>query len=504
MRRQDGQGTIEYVGIVLVGVLIISLLVSSGVGSSVSAGALRAVKCVVAASSGCDGGEDGDGGDGGGAGDGRDAVAAGNPPGRNSPVGDGSESDGETEGGPKFSQKRRIPNFFREDPTLGPEPASTVEPTKVLCEHGSLPVGDHCQANPLLFAGTETEAEMFVAAAKAAEEAEELSENIITAESWLYNIELLEAFRDGVGTDENGNPIAKRGLLLTAPFVAMLGPQALLALAALAVGILAWHLLSGNNTEPPPPAQTSPLESGFASSTLLWTAPHATPTGTTVPAPPLWLAPVPTHTVAPEARHALDEIPTYRAGPVARRDWATEVARIAAANPLTENLTADDALAVADYTGSWALDLNNYLRGRETGASRGDQLSDRVERMDRALRHLPPVEGTVYRGTFMPDDVIRRLAAGEQVGMPEYLSTSTDVARAERGVLQANGRGAAGERVLLRIETNNGRNIDPLSRYRGVESEILIPRGGTFEQTGTETTRIDGKEYKVIVMRQTG
>lgn len=163
--------------------------------------------------------------------------------------------------------------------------------------------------------------------------------------------------------------------------------------------------------------------------------------------------------------HALDDIPRYRAGlPSVRRGWAQEVADIAGRNPLTEDLTAEDALAVADYTGDWALDMNNYLRGRPVPGNRANQVNDRIDGMDRALSHLPPAQGTFLRGTFMPAETIERLRRGDQVGMPEYLSTSTD---------------------------------------RGRESEVVIPRGGTFEQTRTGTTRIDGKEYKVIYLKQT-
>lgn len=88
--------------------------------------------------------------------------------------------------------------------------------------------------------------------------------------------------------------------------------------------------------------------------------------------------------------------------------------------------------------------------------------------------------------------------------MPEYLSTSTDIKKAEGAAAKAKSNGRDGESVLVRIETDNGRNVDPLSRYRGKESEVVIPRDGKFTQTGTETTIINGKEYKVIVLKQTG
>uniref|UniRef100_UPI000626DE5E ADP-ribosyltransferase n=1 Tax=Streptomyces odonnellii TaxID=1417980 RepID=UPI000626DE5E len=205
-----------------------------------------------------------------------------------------------------------------------------------------------------------------------------------------------------------------------------------------------------------------------------------------------------------DAFHALDEIPTYRPGKDGRKEWSEEVERIAQENPLTKDFTAEDALIIADYTGPWANDANMYLRGQPVSGSRAAKVPEFIEKMDRALEHLPPVSATVYRGTFMPQEMLDRYAAGEEITMPEYLSTSTDINKAQRAAANAKSNGRQGESVLVRIETDNGRNIDPLSRYRGRESEVLIPRDGKFTQTGTETTIIDGKEYKVIVLKQTG
>ncbi|MYZ35924.1 MULTISPECIES: ADP-ribosyltransferase, partial [unclassified Streptomyces] len=202
--------------------------------------------------------------------------------------------------------------------------------------------------------------------------------------------------------------------------------------------------------------------------------------------------------------HVLDDIPPYRPGKDGRKEWSEEVERIARENPLTKDFTAEDALIIADYTGPWANDANMYLRGQPVSGSRAGKVPEFIEKMDRALEHLPPVSATVYRGTFMPQDMLDKYAAGEEITMPEYLSTSTDINKAQRAAANAKSNGRQGESVLVRIETDNGRNIDPLSRYRGRESEVLIPRDGKFTQTGTETTIIDGKEYKVIVLKQTG
>ncbi|MFC8826657.1 ADP-ribosyltransferase, partial [Streptomyces sp. NPDC057137] len=203
--------------------------------------------------------------------------------------------------------------------------------------------------------------------------------------------------------------------------------------------------------------------------------------------------------------NVLDDIPEYQRGKEASKKWAAEVEEIAKKYELTKDFTAEDALTIADYTGSWADDANSHLRGNTIPGLRGNNMDQFIDRMDRALDHLPPVEGTFYRGTFMPDELIERFASGEVVEMPEYLSTSSDPAKADRAVeASANKNRPGGENVLLEVTTDNGRNIDPLSRYRGRESEVLIPRDGKFEKVGERTKIIGGKEYKVIEVKQVG
>ncbi|MFD8920217.1 ADP-ribosyltransferase [Streptomyces sp. NPDC059569] len=204
----------------------------------------------------------------------------------------------------------------------------------------------------------------------------------------------------------------------------------------------------------------------------------------------------------PDPMTALDGIPKY--GSTDRKDWARKVEEIARQNPLTKDFTAEDALIVADYTGSWAEDANKYLRGQPIPGSRSNSVPKFIERMDRALDHLPPVDGTFYRGTFMPDELLEKFANGEEVEMPEYLSTSSDPAKADRAAENSKSNGRKGEKVVLEVTTDNGRNIDPLSRYQGKESEVLIPRGGKFVKTGEKTKIIGGKEYKVIEVKQVG
>ncbi|MFD3521293.1 ADP-ribosyltransferase [Streptomyces sp. NPDC058653] len=197
---------------------------------------------------------------------------------------------------------------------------------------------------------------------------------------------------------------------------------------------------------------------------------------------------------------ALDDVPKY--SEYDRKTWSEKVEEIAKKNPLTKDFTAEDALIVADYTGSWAEDANKYLRGQGIPGSRKNSVPKFIEKMDKALEHLPPVSGTFHRGTFMTDEMLERYANGEEIEMPEYLSTSTDPAKADRAAQNAKANGREGENVIMEITTDNGRNIDPLSRYEGAESEVLIPRGGKFVKTGESVKVIGGKEYKVIEVKQ--
>ncbi|WP_218028074.1 ADP-ribosyltransferase, partial [Streptomyces niveus] len=200
--------------------------------------------------------------------------------------------------------------------------------------------------------------------------------------------------------------------------------------------------------------------------------------------------------------NVLDDIPDYKAGKDGRKEWSEEVEKIAKQNPMTEDFTAEDALTIADYTGYKAETINKWLRNPANGDGDPNKFRDD---MDRALDHLPKVEGTFYRGTFMSDEMLKKFASGESVEFPEYLSTSSDPAKAERALKKTEAKNIpGGENVLLEIESDNGRNIDPLSRYRGQESEVLIPRGGAFEKVGETTKIIGGKEYKVIKVKQVG
>ncbi|MET9557684.1 ADP-ribosyltransferase [Streptomyces sp. NPDC006645] len=200
--------------------------------------------------------------------------------------------------------------------------------------------------------------------------------------------------------------------------------------------------------------------------------------------------------------NVLDDIPDYKAGKDGRKEWSEAVEKIAKENPMTEDFTAEDALTIADYTGYKAETINKWLRNPANGDGDPNKFRDD---MDRALDHLPKVEGTFYRGTFMSDEMLKKFASGEAVEFPEYLSTSSDPAKADRALKKTEAKNIpGGENVLLEIETGNGRNIDPLSRYRGQESEVLIPRGGAFEKVGETTKMIGGKEYKVIKVKQVG
>ncbi|WP_189108924.1 ADP-ribosyltransferase [Streptomyces camponoticapitis] len=198
--------------------------------------------------------------------------------------------------------------------------------------------------------------------------------------------------------------------------------------------------------------------------------------------------------------NVLDDVPKY--SEYDRKTWSEKVEEEARKHELTKDFTKEDALIIADYTGSWAEDANKYLRGQGIPGSRKNSVPKFIEKMDTALDHLPPVKGTFHRGTFMPDELLERFANGEEVEMPEYLSTSSDPAKADRAAQNAKANGRSGENVVMEITTDNGRNIDPLSRYEGKESEVLIPRGGKFVKTGETTKIIGGKEYKVIQVKQ--
>ncbi|ACC43870.1 ADP-ribosyltransferse [Mycobacterium marinum M] len=134
---------------------------------------------------------------------------------------------------------------------------------------------------------------------------------------------------------------------------------------------------------------------------------------------------------------------------------------------IVDGLHADDLSALADYTGSGYLDLNNALRSDILDAS----LNARVAALNSALQKLPTYDGTVVRGTDLPPEVVAQYLPGEVITEVAFLSTTTDPAVAQSPTFAGN--------VEFRIVSRTGRDVSSVSMFPD-EREILFPAGTKF------------------------
>ncbi|CQD15616.1 ADP-ribosyltransferse [Mycobacterium lentiflavum] len=132
-----------------------------------------------------------------------------------------------------------------------------------------------------------------------------------------------------------------------------------------------------------------------------------------------------------------------------------------------EPLSSDHLAALADYTGSGYQDLNHGLRNGTVDASQ----AARVDALNRALEKLPTYEGTVIRGSDLPDEVLAQYKPGEVFTELGFLSTTTDVAVARSPVFSGN--------VEFQIVSTSGRDVSSFSMFPE-EQEILFPSGSRF------------------------
>ncbi|ORV55905.1 hypothetical protein AWC05_12085 [Mycobacterium florentinum] len=136
--------------------------------------------------------------------------------------------------------------------------------------------------------------------------------------------------------------------------------------------------------------------------------------------------------------------------------------------------------ALADYTGSGYTDLNYALRNGTLDASQ----AARIDALNRALEKLPKYEGTVIRGSDLPDEALAQYKPGEVFTELGFLSTTTDVAVARSPVFSGN--------VEFQIVSTSGRDVSSYSMFPE-EQEILFPSGTRFYVVDKVVDPVTGK-----------
>ncbi len=147
-------------------------------------------------------------------------------------------------------------------------------------------------------------------------------------------------------------------------------------------------------------------------------------------------------------------------------------------HPLTGALTADDLLALADYTDNGYEDLNGALR---SGTVNGSQQA-RIEALNTALEKLPHYEGIVVRGTDLSPRVLAEYEAGMIVTEDGFTSTTTSRAVATE----------FGDNVLFKVFSVTGRDISSMSVLPH-EQEVLFPSGSRFYVVSKTVDPLTGK-----------
>lgn len=143
-------------------------------------------------------------------------------------------------------------------------------------------------------------------------------------------------------------------------------------------------------------------------------------------------------------------------------------------------LNSDHLGALADYTGSGYIDLNDALRNGTVDASQ----AVRVDAINAALEKLPAYEGPVIRGTNIPTEVLARYQPDSVITELGFVSTTMSPAVAQSPTFAGN--------VEFQIMSTSGRDISLFSLFPE-EREILFPSGTQFYVVDKVVDPLTGK-----------
>lgn len=162
------------------------------------------------------------------------------------------------------------------------------------------------------------------------------------------------------------------------------------------------------------------------------------------------------------------------AGKYAECERAIEALK--AAHPELRHIPTDNLIAIRGYTTSDYVRLNMALRSQDPVEL--ERLHNYIQSAVAGLEDLPLYRGTVYRGTFLPPEMIVRYTPGAVIKEDAFTSTSLD-------------RGATfGGNVRFEIDSMHGREVSLLSRYPG-EKEVLFSPGTTFRVLSVDKSTAD-------------
>lgn len=139
------------------------------------------------------------------------------------------------------------------------------------------------------------------------------------------------------------------------------------------------------------------------------------------------------------------------------------------------NLTKDESRAILDYTDDYFVYINEHLR---LGTDHAEHYLKKIPIISETLKKLPKYQNTVYRGIGVYDE-----ASFDK--MKEFYTNNDRMQ--DKGFVSASTRQEGGEdylnlpyTVFMEIESTNGRYINPLSKWKDEEFEVLFDKGTTF------------------------
>jgi SPP1 gp7 family putative phage head morphogenesis protein len=157
-----------------------------------------------------------------------------------------------------------------------------------------------------------------------------------------------------------------------------------------------------------------------------------------------------------------------------------------------EELTPEEYAAIKAYTGAAYREVNRKLRD---GLFAEDvYLQAWTDAAMQGLWKLPPWSGEVVRGITVGSAEVTKLKKFYRVGATvvedSFLSTSN----------AAKGSGFGGN-VRYRIKTRSGRDVKPISSYKG-EEEVLLAPGVAYKVTKVEETTAYGAKTLEVWMEE--
>lgn len=164
-------------------------------------------------------------------------------------------------------------------------------------------------------------------------------------------------------------------------------------------------------------------------------------------------------------------------------DLDTWAEAVAARHP---TLLPEEVKGIYRYTTKeGCAEMNGYLRGMiDVSPADAARIQRDVDNAVSGMNKLPRVEGTHYRGTDLPADVLDRWRVGNRVADPAFTSTSTSPHVAEDFRIGDPDERPPGN-AFITVEGHSGVDVRPLSHYVA-EDEILVPPGTSYEVVGRE------------------